>query len=214
MVIGSNHTVQRSYDQHHCFDPCRNLGHRSFYDWGYRTGHWKIIDLWRYWYLGTGGFVPDHGSNQGEELCQISAAFVLMGISRKNLYILIMLFCVSGYSWLVMHLDSRWVNVVGSVCVFKKVTGIPCPSCGATRSMIALISGDLINGVLWNPIGLLLLGGLVIFPFWLLHDLALKKNSFHVFYASVEKTIRQKRIAWPLIVLVLLNWCWNIYKGV
>ena len=80
--------------------------------------------------------------------------------------------------------------------------------------MIALIGGDLISAILWNPIGLFLLGGLVIFPVWLLHDLALKKNSFHVFYARVEKTIRQKHVAWPLIVLILLNWCWNIYKGV
>jgi len=137
-----------------------------------------------------------------------------MGINRKNLYILIMLFCMSGYSWLLLHLDHRWANVVGQVCVFKNATGIPCPSCGATRSMIALIGGDLISAILWNPIGLFLLGGLVIFPVWLLHDLALKKNSFHVFYARVEKTIRQKQVAWPLIILVLLNWCWNIYKGV
>jgi hypothetical protein len=121
---------------------------------------------------------------------------------------------MSGYSWLLLHLDHRWANVVGQVCVFKNATGIPCPSCGATRSMIALISGDLISAILWNPIGLLLLGGLVIFPVWLLHDLALKKNSFHVFYARVEKTIRQKQVAWPLIILLLLNWCWNIYKGV
>jgi hypothetical protein len=137
-----------------------------------------------------------------------------MGFSRKNLYILIMLFCMSGYTWLVMHLDSRWANLVGPVCLFKKATGIPCPSCGATRSMIALINGDLLKAILWNPVGLLLLGGLVIFPFWLLHDLALKKNSFHVFYARAEKIITQKQVAWPLIVLILLNWCWNIYKGV
>ena len=80
--------------------------------------------------------------------------------------------------------------------------------------MIALINGDFLKAVLLNPIGLLLLGGLVIFPVWLLHDLALKKNSFHVFYASVEKTLKQKHVAWPLIILLLLNWCWNIYKGV
>ena len=71
-----------------------------------------------------------------------------------------------------------------------------------------------LGGIAGSYLGLVLLGGLAIFPFWLLHDLALKKNSFHVFYASVEKTIRQKHVAWPLIVLILLNWCWNIYKGV
>jgi len=137
-----------------------------------------------------------------------------MGLSRKHLYILVLLSCAVGNSWLIMHLHSSWVNVVGPVCLLKKATGIPCPSCGATRSMIALIHGDFLKAILWNPMGLLLFGGLIIFPFWLMHDLTLKKNSFHVFYATVEKTITQKHVAWPLIVLILLNWCWNIYKGV
>jgi len=136
-----------------------------------------------------------------------------MGISRKNLYILIMLFCMVGYIWLVMHIDSRWVSFVGPICVFKKTTGIPCPSCGSTRSMIALIHGDFLKGLSWNPMGLLLLGGLIVFPFWLLHDVTFKKDSFHVFYTSFEKTVSKKQVAWPLLLILMLNWCWNIYKG-
>ena len=123
-----------------------------------------------------------------------------------------MLFCMAGYSWLVMHIDSRWVSFVGPICIFKKVTGIPCPSCGSTRSMIALIHGDFLSGILWNPMGLLLLGGLIIFPIWLLHDLSRKRDSFHIFYTSIEKKLMQKHVAWPLLLLVLLNWGWNIYK--
>jgi hypothetical protein len=137
-----------------------------------------------------------------------------MGISRKRLYLLILLFCAMGYSWLIMHMDVRWSGMVGPICVFKKATGIPCPSCGATRSMLAFIHGNFVQGFLWNPLGFFLLIALIIFPFWLLYDLALRKNSFHGFYATVEKSIIQKHVAWPLVVLMLLNWCWNIYKGV
>lgn len=80
--------------------------------------------------------------------------------------------------------------------------------------MLAFIHGNFLQGFLWNPLGLILLLALIIFPLWLLYDLAFGKNSFHGFYATVEKTIIQKQVAWPLAVLMLFNWCWNIYKGV
>jgi len=137
-----------------------------------------------------------------------------MGISKNHLYVLLLLFCVAGNSWLFMHVHSSWANVVGPVCLLKKTTGIPCPSCGSTRSMIALVHGELIEGILWNPIGLILFCGLIIFPIWLVYDFCFRKHSLYLFCKHVEKKIVQKHVAWPLIVLLLLNWCWNIYKGV
>ncbi len=137
-----------------------------------------------------------------------------MGISRKSLYLLILLFCAAGYSWLMMHLDDRLLGWVGPVCLFKKATGLPCPSCGATRSMLAFLHGNFLQGFLWNPLGFFLLLALIIFPFWLVYDLVLGKNSFHGFYATIERNIIQKKMAWPLVFLILINWCWNIYKGV
>lgn len=80
--------------------------------------------------------------------------------------------------------------------------------------MIAFIHGNFVQGFLWNPLGFFLLLALIIFPFWLLYDLVLRKNSFYGFYATLEKSIIQKKVAWPMGLLMLLNWCWNIYKGV
>ena len=43
-------------------------------------------------------------------------------------------------------------------------------------------------------------------------DLATKKKSFYVAYIKMETVLKQKKVAIPLIILVVLDWIWNIYK--
>lgn len=38
-----------------------------------------------------------------------------------------------------------------SVCIVQRTLGIPCPVCGATRSILALYRFSLIDSFLWNP---------------------------------------------------------------
>jgi hypothetical protein len=33
-------------------------------------------------------------------------------------------------------------------------------------------------------------------------------------YRSFETLVQRKFVAWPLVIVVLLNWFWNIYKGI
>jgi hypothetical protein len=37
------------------------------------------------------------------------------------------------------------------VCVFREVTGLPCPGCGMTRAVSALCRGELQQSVAWHP---------------------------------------------------------------
>ena len=37
-------------------------------------------------------------------------------------------------------------------CVFLAVTGIPCPSCGTTRSLVQLAHGDIAGSLILNPL--------------------------------------------------------------
>jgi hypothetical protein len=37
-------------------------------------------------------------------------------------------------------------------CVFKGLTGVPCPTCGSTRSMVHLAHGDVMSAVAMNPL--------------------------------------------------------------
>ncbi|BBE16839.1 hypothetical protein AQPE_0986 [Aquipluma nitroreducens] len=54
---------------------------------------------------------------------------------------------------------------------------------------------------------------LILAPLWILYDIVLRKDSLLQVYNRSEIFLRQKWIAIPLILLVILNWIWNIYKG-
>jgi hypothetical protein len=46
-----------------------------------------------------------------------------------------------------------------TACIFRNLTGVPCPTCGATRAARAMLAGHPVEAVLWNP--LLVTGGAV-----------------------------------------------------
>ena len=98
--------------------------------------------------------------------------------------------------------------------MIKRITNIPCPSCGSTRSVSSLLHGDFAGAIYWNPLGLVVLAIMIFLPIWLAVDLILKKDSLLQSYKSTEKILRKKTVAIPLIILVIINWIWNIYKNV
>lgn len=135
-------------------------------------------------------------------------------MSKNKLYILILFACFLGYIWL-LFLKLAPVKNSGldlTVCVFKRVTSLPCPSCGTTRAVSYLFNGEIVKSLFLNPFGIIVAGIMVVSPGWIIWDTIAKKQSFYNFYIKTEKLIRKKKIAIPLIVLVILNWVWNIYK--
>jgi hypothetical protein len=134
-----------------------------------------------------------------------------MPSSKDRIYILLSGLIVVGYSWIIVN------SIIGQeakriVCPIKMSTGIPCPSCGSTRSVLMLIEGDLHLALYTNPFGLLIFAVLLIGPFWILYDYLLKKDTLWIFYYKVETILKNKKIALPLILLVIINWIWNISK--
>ncbi|WP_281322922.1 DUF2752 domain-containing protein [Flavobacterium aestivum] len=133
---------------------------------------------------------------------------------KNKLYILILFACFLGYSWL-FFLEFAPIKNSGldlTVCIFKRVTGLPCPSCGTTRAVSFLFNGEIVKSLFLNPFGILVAGIMIVSPVWIIRDLITKKKSFYDFYLKVEKLIQKIEIFIPLIILVILNWIWNIYK--
>ncbi|HLO83188.1 MAG TPA: DUF2752 domain-containing protein [Chitinophagaceae bacterium] len=120
--------------------------------------------------------------------------------------------CAAGYGWIYYNLVTAAGNDVHA-CMFKKFTGIPCPSCGSTRSVISLMEGDIVQAVLWNPMGLILLVSMALIPLWIAYDLFNKKRTLFIAYRKTELFFSRKRFAISALVLLLANWMWNIYKG-
>ena len=122
--------------------------------------------------------------------------------------------CATGYIWLFLNYQrSVSASFEPGICLFKRITGLPCPSCGSTRSVLSILNGDYIGALLWNPFGLIILSILFLAPLWILYDVVLRKDSLLQVYNRIEIFLRRKWIAIPLILLVILNWIWNIYKG-
>ena len=132
--------------------------------------------------------------------------------SRNQLYTIVIIACVVGYFWLYFNLTNKLSTSV-NVCMLKHITQIPCPSCGSTRAMISIANGEFVNALKLNPIGYLVAGIMTLSPLWILIDLGLKKNTFFESYQKIEIQLRRPQYAIPLVLLVVLNWMWNISKN-
>lgn len=136
-----------------------------------------------------------------------------MALTRTKFYTFMGIACGVGYSWLYLNYTTYKQGSAFSMCIIKQATNIPCPSCGSTRAVESLLHGNLIDSLQWNPLGLVISAILIISPFWLTFDLVSRKGSMFHFFHKVEFTFNKKKYAIPALILLLLNWVWNIQKG-
>src|SRR4051812_15920738 len=133
--------------------------------------------------------------------------------ANKKVYWLVFLFCFAGYMWLGYSFVLADVHNDFTVCLFKNITGMPCPSCGITRSVMLLFQGKIFQAILINPLGLPATIFLIVIPIWILADFALNKSGLIKFFNVCEGILKKQFVYIPLILLCLLNWYWNIIKG-
>ena len=122
--------------------------------------------------------------------------------------------CLAGYSWLYYNMNNMGTtsNTV-EVCLIQQVTNIPCPSCGSTRSVISLANGDFVQALKINPLGYLVAIIMLLTPLWIIFDIATKRKTFYGFYQKMERFLKKPQFAIPLILLIIINWIWNITKA-
>lgn len=72
-----------------------------------------------------------------------------------------------GLQHVPIHPDGS-IAGVGDICLFRKLTGLPCPLCGMTRSLLCFFQGNWHASFLWHPLGLLLgMGAVIGFLAWM-----------------------------------------------
>ena len=137
-----------------------------------------------------------------------------MTLDRNKLYSLLFIACLAGYIWLYFSITKNITeNKSVEVCLIKHVTNIPCPSCGSTRFVISLTKGDFIGALNFNPKGYLVAIIMLIAPIWIIADTIKRTKTLFNFYLKIETYLKRPKIAIPLILLVIINWIWNITKG-
>lgn len=137
-----------------------------------------------------------------------------MSDRKRKLYATLLAISAISGAWLLFQQIQQ--NTKGSsafgVCLFKQVTGQPCPACGTTRAVVSLSSGNIWESLCINPLGVVAVLLLSIVPLWIVADLIRKSDSFYRFYRQAESLLKHRYIAIPLIIIILANWIWNITK--
>jgi len=59
-------------------------------------------------------------------------------------------------------LPPDWVLHGPQLCIFKLMSGMPCPGCGLTRAVVLAMHGDLSGSLYFHPLGLLFVVGALI----------------------------------------------------
>ena len=94
------------------------------------------------------------------------------------------------------------------LCAFHAVTGLPCPTCGSTRALLAALDGRLLAvGVVaalqFNPLVIITA---IVAPIWVTLRLTWGRN------VPPTCTVRTQRVqAAGIIALIAANWVWVIW---
>lgn len=136
-----------------------------------------------------------------------------MSLTRNKLYLLLFISCCLGYLWLYVNLSGPGGQSSFDLCLVKHIAHIPCPSCGATRSILSILKGQIEQAFLINPLGIVVAIVVVCSPLWIITDWLRKKDTLFNIYQKMEVLLRKPLFAVPAIFLIVINWVWNIFKG-
>ena len=110
--------------------------------------------------------------------------------------------------WLVMvgvfELLRPALRLDLTLCMFRNVTGVPCPTCGTTRMLLALARGQPVDALLFNPFtfAVSMLGAI-----WLILRLGFGRR------LSLDLGRAARRRVWIVVtILFLFNWAYLIWR--
>jgi hypothetical protein len=123
-------------------------------------------------------------------------------------YLILFLAVCCGYGLLLL-MDEINIFHVKTFCIFKNLTGYPCPGCGMGRSMLCLYHGNLSKALWYNSLSIPFLICTISGLIWMIIDIFRNKETFIPF---LKKDVNW---FWKIILFLVIigNWAWNIYKG-
>ncbi len=91
-------------------------------------------------------------------------------------------------------------------CVFKGLTGIPCPTCGSTRSVMHLSHGNMLSAFAMNPLTTLCLISAVLYFIYSLMSVAFHLPRISFLLTDNERNVMRAGV----VMLLLVQWAYLI----
>jgi hypothetical protein len=91
-------------------------------------------------------------------------------------------------------------------CVFKALTGIPCLTCGSTRSVVHLSHGDILSAFALNPLTTLCLISAILYLIYSLMSAVFNLPRVRVLLTDTERNM----IRAGAVILLLAQWTYLI----
>lgn len=99
-------------------------------------------------------------------------------------------------------------------CVFKSATGYACAGCGISRAISLAFSGEFLASLQTNPMGIFLLL-IAVFCFSLLiSDTFTSQKNLYKVYLWFNRKLKNFWVIFFFVLLFVVNWVWNIIKGI
>jgi hypothetical protein len=95
--------------------------------------------------------------------------------------------------------------VIPNFCIIQQLTHFDCPSCGLTRSLISFSKFNFIEGVKYNPLGLIIY---IILLFQIPYRIFLLLNTKNTFI--LRKRFNKEYWALVFSLILLINWMLKI----
>jgi hypothetical protein len=94
-------------------------------------------------------------------------------------------------------------------CLFKTLTGLPCPTCGVTRTVIALSRFDVQRALFMNPLAAIACVAGLLYLLYAAAVLLLRLPRLRPTVSDVDA----RRIRIVAIATLAINWVWLIGTG-